>query len=193
MAWEALMRLRALVLAVLVLATLVGAGCTMSQGIPGLLGVKWGDDAAAVGGRIGVTCKEWRAWVSGEAIAGIQGLEGIEACSDFDHPVEAFGEAAVVQILRRAVPVVGIQLEYTRCDADKWQRLQTAIAKELGMSTEGVTIYIVYGDGSVVHTARDRRIAQCTVTAAGPDLGPAFRAYQVKLALGDLANGLRPH
>ena len=31
-----------------VLASLVGSGCTMSQGIPGLLGVKWGDDAAAV-------------------------------------------------------------------------------------------------------------------------------------------------
>ncbi len=180
------MRLRALVLAVLVLATLVGAGCTMSQGIPGLLGMKWGDDAAAAGERIGVTCKEWRAWAGGE---------GIELCSniDIDHPVEAFGEAAFVYIFRRAASVVGVQLEYPRCEEDKWQRLQTTIAKELGVSTAGASIYTVYGDGSLVHATRDRRDAQCAVTAAGPDLGPAFQAYQLKLALGDLANGLRPH
>jgi hypothetical protein len=178
------MRLRAPVLAVPVLATLVGAGCMMQQGIPGLLGVNWGDDAAAVGGRVGVTCKEWRAWVGGK---------GIEVCSDIDHPVQAFGEAAFVQIFRRAAPVVGVQLEYVQCEADKWQRLQIAIANEFGASTAGATIYTVYGDGSVVHAARDRRDATCTVTAAGPDLGPTFQAYLLMLGLGELADSLRPH
>ena len=72
------------------------------------------------GGRIGVTCKEWRAWVGGE---------GVEVCSDIDHPVQAFGEAAFVQIFRRAAPVVGVQLAYAQCEADKWQRLRPAIAK----------------------------------------------------------------
>jgi hypothetical protein len=182
-AWEALMRLRAPVLAVPVLATLVGAGCIM-QGIPGLLGVNWGDDAAVVVGRIGVTCKEWLAWVGGE---------GIEVCSDIDHPVQAFGEAAFVQIFRRAAPVVGLQLQYAQCEADKWQRLQIAIAKELGASTAGTTIYTVYGDGSVAYAARDRRDDTCTVTAAGPDFGPAFQAYQLMLGLGELADSLRPH
>jgi len=173
------MRLRALVL-----ASLVGSGCTMSQGIPGLLGVKWGDDAAGVGGRIGVTCKEWRAWLGGE---------GVEVCSDIDHPVQAFGEAAFVQIFRRAAPVVGVQLAYAQCGADKWQRLQTAIAKELGASTSGSTIYTVYGDGSVAFAARDRRDDTCTVTAAGPDFGPVFQAYRLRQGLGELADGLRPH
>jgi hypothetical protein len=156
----------------------------MSQGIPGLLGIKWGDDAAAAGGRIGVTCKEWRAWVGGE---------GVEVCSDIDHPVQAFGEAAFVQIFRRAAPVVGVQLAYAQCEADKWERLRPAIAKELGVSSADATIYRVYGDGSALHADRDRRIAQCTVTAAGPDFGPAFQAYQIMLGLGELADKLRPH
>jgi hypothetical protein len=181
---KALTGLRALVLAVPVLAALVGAGCTLSQGIPGLLSIKWGDDAAAAGGRVGVTCKEWQAWVGGE---------GIETCFDIDHPVQAFGETALVQILRRGAVVVGVQLEYTRCEADKWERLGAAIAKELGVSSADATIYRVYGDGSVLHAHPHRRIDQCTVTAAGPDFGPAFQAYQIMLGLGELADKLRPH
>ena len=173
------MRLRALVL-----ASLVGLGCTMPQGIPGLLGVKWGDEAAAAGGRIGVTCKEWQAWVGGE---------GIEACFDIDHPVQAFGEAAYVQILRRGTAVVGVELNYSRCEADNWERLRAAIAKELGVSSADATIYTVYGDGSVAYADRDRRDDTCTVTAAGPDFGPAFQAYLLGQGLGDLANSLRPH
>jgi hypothetical protein len=173
------MRLRALVL-----ASLIGSGCTMSQGIPGLLGLKWGEDAAAAGGRIGVTCKEWRAWA---------GREGVEVCSDIDHPVPAFGEAAFLQIFRRAAPVVGVQLTYPRCEADKWERLRAVIAKEFGASTADATIYQVYGDGSVAYAARDRRDDTCTVTAAGPDFGPVFQAYLLRQGLGDLADGLRPH
>src|SRR5262249_25401572 len=173
------MRLRALVL-----ASLVGSGCTMPQGIPGLLGVKWGDDAAAAGGRIGVTCKEWQAWVGGQ---------GIETCFDFDHPVEAFGGAAFVQILRRGTAVVGVELNYSRCEADNWERLRAAIAKELGVSSADATIYQVYGDRSVLHVARDRRGDTCTVTAAGPDFGPTFQSYQIMLGLRDLADKLRPH
>jgi hypothetical protein len=173
------MRLRALVL-----ASLVGSGCTIAHGIPGLLDIKWGDDAAAAGGRVGVTCKEWEAWVGGE---------GIEACFDIDHPVQAFGEAAFVQILRRGAAVVGVQLKYSQCEADRWERLRAEIAKELDVRSADATIYRVYGDGSALHADRDRRIAQCTVTAAGPDFGRAFQAYQVMLGLGELADKLRPH
>jgi hypothetical protein len=44
-----------------------------------------------------------------------------------------------------------------------------------------------------VHAARDWRDATCTVTAAGPDFGPAFQAYLLMLGLGELADSLRPH
>lgn len=166
----------------LLLLWLPAIGCKMTTGIPGVLGLKWGEDASAAAARIGVQCAAWQPWVGGQ---------GIEVCFDLDHPVRAFGGSALARVLRRGTALLGLQLVYPGCDEQKWQALRGAIEREFNLRSAEATPYYEYHDGSALHVSRDARDASCTVTVAGPEMARPFQELLLKQGLGAVVEKVR--
>ena len=149
----------------------------------GILGLRFGADAAEAAARTNLRCEEWRPW---------EGGEGFDTCSDIASPVEAFGAQATIRLIRKNGKLEAVELTFRNC-AEAWDRLSVAVASELHLNPADDTgIYQVWRSGEVVHLAPDRRDNTCTLTVGGAEFGTAFQSYQLRLGLAGLGSSMRP-
>ena len=121
-------------------------GCRMSSP-KGILGVEWGEEAAAVASRLGVVCGSgWKPW---------EGHADFEACQDLEHAVTLFGRPAYVRLFRQGAVLEGLALRFEHCDAGRQELAQKT--RELFHLDEKESVYRVWADGAAVHLAADRR------------------------------------
>lgn len=157
------------------------------KGPTGLLGVKWGDDAAAAARQLGLTCDRWDPWID----------PAFETSIDLDHPRAVLGAEGLVRIVRgEGKQLDGVQVTYRSCatdDAGK-RKLRDGLRAELHLKSPDVDVpYEVWDDNSLVHFAADARDGTCTLTVAGPRFGKAFQAALLRSGLGDVGAAMGPH
>jgi hypothetical protein len=176
-------------LATLGLAILAfSGGCPMSrQKAPtGLLGLTWGDDAAAGAQRLGLTIARWDPWID----------PAFETAIDLDHPRAVLGVEGLVRLVRAAGKQLdGVQVIYRACAGDdaRKRQLRDGLRRELHVKSPDVDVpYEIWGDNSLVHLAADPRDGTCTLTVAGPRFGKAFEAALLRGGLGNLGGAIGP-
>lgn len=181
---------RLIAFAVMVCAAItVAGGCSpMSRknAPTGLLGLTWGDDAAASAQRLGLTFKTWDAWIDPAFETGI----------DLDQPRAALGAEGLVRLVRvGGKELEGIQVVYRACAGDdaRKRQLREGLRRELHLNSPDVEVpYEVWSDNSLVHFVADTRDDTCTLTVAGPRFGKAFQAALLRGGLGNLGGAVTP-
>jgi hypothetical protein len=162
-------------------------GCLMHKAPTGLLGLKWGDDAADGARRLGLTFDRWDPWID----------PAFETSIDFDHPRPVLGVDGLVRLVRLVdgQELEGVQVIYRGCagdDAQK-QRLHKGLHDELHVKSVNVDVpYEIWRDSSLVHFAADPSDGTCTLTVAGPRFGKAFEAVQLRGGLGNVGGSVGP-
>ena len=176
--------------AVLICAAIIAfaGGChvTAQKGPTGLLGLKWGDDAAEGAKKLGLTCDRWDPWIDPAFETGI----------DMDHPRAVLGAEGSIRLVRAGGKQLdGVQVIYRGCagnDARKKQ-LRDGLRDEFHLKAPDVDVpYEVWEDNSLVHLATDTRDGTCTLTVAGPRFGKAFQSALLRGGLGNLGGATSP-
>lgn len=152
----------------------------------GILGLKWGDDAADGARRLGLVCDRWDPWID----------PAFETSIDLDHPRAVLGVEGFVRLVRgSAKQLDGVQVIYRACagDAARKQQLREGLHRELHVKSPGVDVpYEIWADHSLVHFVADPRDDTCTLTVAGPVFGKVFEAALLREGLGKLGGALGP-
>jgi hypothetical protein len=163
-----------------------GCHMTAQKGPTGLLGLKWGDDAAEGARRIGLVCDHWDAWID----------PAFETSLDVNHPRAVLGAEGVVRLVRAGGNQLdGVQVIYRGCagDSARKQKLREGLRRELNVKSPDVDVpYEVWEDHSLVHLATDPRDDTCTLTVAGPRFGKAFADALMRGGLGNLGGAAGP-
>ena len=159
---------------------------TAQKGPTGLLGLKWGDDAAEGARRIGLVCDQWDAWID----------PAFETSLDVTHPRAVLGAEGVVRLVRAdGKQLEGVQVVYRGCARDnaRKQQLREGLRRELNVKSPDVDVpYEVWEDHPLVHLATDPRDDTCTLTVAGPRFGKAFADALLRGGLGNLGGATGP-
>lgn len=152
----------------------------------GLLGLKWGDDAAAGARQLGLAIARWEPWIDPAFETGI----------DLDHPRTVLGAEGLVRLVRAAGSQLdGVQVIYRACARDdaRKRQLRQGLGRELHVKSPDVDVpYEIWADGSLVHLIADPSDDTCTLTVAGPRFGKAFEAALLRGGLGQLGGALGP-
>ena len=148
----------------------------------GVLGVKWGEDAAAAARQLGVACDAWSRWEGGEPY---------EVCLSSGANLPAFGETANVQLVRRGTALVGARLLFRDC-ASRWAALRDTIRSEYDLEPSDDEPYARWRSGEVVRLSRDARDGTCTLTLADSHFGEAYAAFLLKQGAAGVGASMRP-
>jgi hypothetical protein len=156
------------------------------KGPTGLLGLKWGEDAAEAARRLGLTFTSWDAWIDPAFQTGI----------DLDHPRAVLGAEGLVRLVRvGGKELDGVQVIYRACAGDDARKrlLREGLGRELHLKSPDVEVpYEVWSDKSLVHFLADTRDDTCTLTVAGPRFGKAFADVLLRGGLGNLGGAVGP-
>jgi hypothetical protein len=157
------------------------------NGPTGLLGLKWGDDAAAGASRLGLAIARWDPWID----------PAFETAIDMDHPRAVLGVDGLVRLVRAAGTTLdGVQVIYRACAGDEPRRrqLRDGLRRELHVKSPDVDVpYEIWGDHSLVHLVTDPTDGTCTLTVAGPRFGKAFESALLSQGIGNLGRSMSPH
>jgi hypothetical protein len=170
--------------ALLVLA----GGCHMTaQKAPtGLLGLKWGDDAAEGARKLGLTCDRWDPWID----------PAFETSIDLDHARAVLGAEGLVRLVRTGgKQLEGVQVVYRGCAGDDARKktLREGLGRELNVKAPDVDVpYEIWSDNSLVHLATDPRDGTCTLTVASPAFGKAFETVLMRGGLSNVGGATGP-
>jgi hypothetical protein len=163
-----------------------GCHVTAQKAPTGLLGLKWGDDAAEGARRLGLTGDRWEPWID----------PAFETAIDLDHPRAVLGVEGMVRIVRGdGKRLDGIQVTYRGCAGDDARKklLRAGLRDELHLKAPDVDVpYEVWEDNSLVHLASDPRDGTCTLTVAGPRFGKAFQAVLMRSGIGGVGAAIGP-
>jgi hypothetical protein len=180
---------RPVALCVVVCFVIFAGGCFMSghKGPTGLLGLKWGEDAADGAHRLGLTSDRWDPWID----------PAFETTIDFDHPHPVLGVDGLVRLVRIVDTKLldGVQVIYRGCAGDDAQKqlLRKQLHDELHVKTVDVDVpYETWHDHSLVHFVADPSDGTCTLTVAGPHFGKAFEAALLRGGLGNVGGAVGP-
>lgn len=176
--------------AAIAVATIICAGgchVTAKTAPSGLMGWKWGDDAAECARQAALTCERWYPWTN----------PAFETSMDFDHPRTVLGATGLVNLVRSdGKQLEGVQVIYRGCTSDEvhQRELRAALRQELHVSSPDVEVpYQVWEDDSLVHFETSKRDDTCTLTVAGPRFGKAFAAALLARGLSDVGAAMTPH
>lgn len=151
----------------------------------GLLGLTWGDDAAAAARQLGLVISRWEPWID----------PAFETSIDLEHPRVALGAEGLVRLVRGGARLDGVQVVYRACATDdaRQRQLRAGLRDELHLKAPDAAVpYEVWGDHSLVHFVTDARDGTCTLTVAGPRFGSSFRAALLRGGMRDLGGALQP-
>jgi hypothetical protein len=152
----------------------------------GLLGWKWGDDAAECARQAGLVCTRWDPWVD----------PAFETSIDLDHPRAVLGVEGLVRLVRAGgKDLEGVQVTYRGCARDdaRKRQLREGLQRELHVQSPGVDVpYETWADNSLVHFVVDPRDDTCTLTVAGPRFGKAFAAALLGSGVRGLGAAVAP-
>lgn len=152
----------------------------------GLLGWKWGDDAAECARQAGLVCTRWDPWVD----------PAFETSIDLDHPRAVLGVEGLVRLVRAGgKDLEGVQVTYRGCARDdaRKRQLREGLQRELHVRSPGVDVpYETWADNSLVHFVIDPRDDTCTLTVAGPRFGKVFAAALLGGGVGGLGAAVAP-
>ena len=159
---------------------------TAQKGSTGLLGLKWGDDAAEGAKKLGLTCDRWDAWTD----------PAFETSIDMDHPRAVLGAEGLVRLVRTGGKALdGVQVIYRGCAGNEARKkqLRQGLRDELHVKAPDVDVpYEVWEDNSLVHLATDARDGTCTLTVAGPQFGKAFQSALLRGGLSNVGGATSP-
>jgi hypothetical protein len=172
-------------IAAAIIAFAGGCSVTGQKAPTGLLGLTWGEDAAAGAHRLGLTIARWEPWIDPAFETGV----------DLDHPRTVLGVEGVVRVVRGGVQLGGVQVIYRACAGDEARKrqLREGLRRDLHVKSPDVDVpYEIWADGSLVHLVADPSDGTCTLTVAGPRFGKAFEAAVLRGGLGRLGGALAP-
>lgn len=152
----------------------------------GLLGLKWGDDAAEGARKLGLSLDRWYPWSD----------PGFESSMDADHTRPVLGVEGVVLLVRAGKSLEGVQVIYRDCAKNDEQRkqLREGLRRELHVSAGDAEVpYEVWDDKSLVRLDIDERDGTCTLTVAGPRFGKVYAEELLRGGLGNVGGAMRPH
>jgi len=152
----------------------------------GLLGLKWGDDAAEGARKLGLTCDRWDPWID----------PAFETSIDLDHARAVLGAEGLVRLVRTGgKQLEGVQVVYRGCAGDDARKktLREGLGRELNVKAPDVDVpYEIWSDNSLVHLATDPRDGTCTLTVASPAFGKAFETVLMRGGLSNVGGATGP-